>query len=177
VTPANRQQFLTLAAIAVVGFYACDRLLVTPLLKAWRTRAQQLTELRAAVARGELLLERADSIRERWDLMRSNTLPRQSSVAENQLLGAFERWSRESGVGISAIRPQWKRLSDQHTVLECRADAFGPVSSLSRFLYQLEKDPLALRVDSLDLTARDNDGSQLNLTLQVSALLLTPGGS
>ena len=57
--------------------------------------------------------------------------------------------------------------------LECRADASGSLSALTRFLYEIEKDPLALRIDSLEITARDNTGQQLSLNLQVSGLLLT----
>ena len=58
--------------------------------------------------------------------------------------------------------------------LECRIDAVGSMSTLTRFLYEVEKDPLALKVDSMDITARDNDGQQLALALQISGLLLNP---
>ena len=48
------------------------------------------------------------------------------------------------------------------------------MSALTRFLYEVEKDPLALRVESVEITSRDNDGQQLSLALQVSGLLLNP---
>ena len=48
------------------------------------------------------------------------------------------------------------------------------MSTLTRFLYEVEKDPIALKVDSMDITARDNDGQQLALALQISGLLLNP---
>jgi hypothetical protein len=43
---------------------------------------------------------------------------------------------------------------------------------LTRFLYEVERDPLAVRVEAVELAARDNDASQLTLGLQVSGLLL-----
>jgi len=58
--------------------------------------------------------------------------------------------------------------------LECRADGFGSIEAVSRFLYEIEKDNLPLRVESVEITARDNNGQQLALALQVSGLLLTP---
>ena len=58
--------------------------------------------------------------------------------------------------------------------LECRIDALGSMPALTRFLYEVEKDPLALKVESMDITARDNDGQQLSLALQISGLLLNP---
>ena len=56
--------------------------------------------------------------------------------------------------------------------LECRADAFGSIQAVTRFLYEVEKDSLALRVEAVEITARDNDGQQLTIGLQVSGLQL-----
>ena len=105
--------------------------------------------------------------------MRTNTLPQDVSVAENHLLTAFERWSRASGISISSIKPQWKQTTEDHKTLECHADAFGTIQALNRFLYEVEKDTLALRVEAVEITTRDNDGLQLGLGLQVSGLQLS----
>ena len=58
------------------------------------------------------------------------------------------------------------------SMLECRADAIGSMDALTRFLYEVEKDPLALRLEAIEITSHDNDGQQLSLALQVSGLLL-----
>jgi len=44
---------------------------------------------------------------------------------------------------------------------------------LSRFIYDVEKDPMGLKLDSVDFSSRDNTGQQLTLALQVSGLALT----
>jgi hypothetical protein len=36
----------------------------------------------------------------------------------------------------------------------------------------VEKDPLALKVETIEITSRDDNGQQLALALQVSGLLL-----
>jgi hypothetical protein len=104
--------------------------------------------------------------------MRTNTLPDDISASENLVLKAFERWSDNSNISISGIKPQWKRVSEDYMTLECRADAFGSIQALSQFLYNVEKDPLALKVESVEITPRDENGRQLSLALQVSGLLL-----
>jgi hypothetical protein len=53
-------------------------------------------------------------------------------------------------------------------------DATGDLGRLSRFLYQLERDPMALKLATLELGARDKEGQQLSLGLQLSGLVLTP---
>ena len=99
---------------------------------------------------------------------------RSEHPAENEVLKAFDRWSQESRISVSSIKPQWKRTSDDFMTLECRADAFGSVSAITRFLYEVEKDPLALKVEAVEISARDNTGQQLSLGVQLSGLMLNP---
>lgn len=170
--PQNRQRLLILLAAAVIGVWAADRLVLTPLLASWRERAGKIADLRKSVAQGEQLLERDRVIRERWDSMRTNTLPSTASQAEGRVLGAFDRWSQDSRVSITSIKPQWKREAEDHLLLECRVDAAGSLATLTRFLYEIERDPLALKIDGLELTSGDATGAQLTLGLQVSGLVL-----
>ncbi|HKX61799.1 MAG TPA: hypothetical protein VJS65_08140 [Verrucomicrobiae bacterium] len=173
-TIKNRQQMLAILAVVGVGLLIADKVLITPLLAGWKERAGRIAELRKSVAQGEALIQRGDRIRERWGGMRTNTLPDDVSAAENLVLKAFERWSDESRISISGIKPQWKRTTEDYMTLECRADAFGSIHALTRFLYSLEKDPLALRVESVEINSRDENGQQLALAIQVTGLLLNP---
>jgi Tfp pilus assembly protein PilN len=170
----NRQKFLLIAAIAVVSLLVADKIIVGPLVSGWKERTVRIVELKRSIAQGKQILQREDTIRNRWDNMRTNTLPDDVSLAENQVLRAFDNWSRDSRISISGIKPQWKRTSDDYMTLECRADASGNIEALTRFLYNLEKDQLALKVEAVEISSRDNDGQQLTLALQVSGLLLNP---
>ncbi len=170
----SRQQLLAVLAIVAVALLAADKLLFSPLTSAWKARSTRIAELRRSVSQGALLLEREEAIRSRWDSMKTNTLPSNVSAAENEVLKAFDRWSQDSRISIASIKPQWKRTSDDFMTLECRADAFGSLSALTRFLYEVEKDRLALKVEAVEINSRDNDGQQLSLGLQVSGLLLIP---
>lgn len=168
----NRQQLLGVFAIACLVYLAGDSLVLTPLARSWKARTTRLADLRKSVLHGQTLLERETSVRSTWDAMRTNTLSKEISVAESQLLRAFDRWSQDSGVSISGIRPQWKRSSDDFMTLECRADASGSLSSLTRFIYLAEKDRLGVKVEGLELVTRDDEAQQLSLGLQVSGLQL-----
>ena len=176
---SSRQQLtgilLAIAVVLIVGY----NVVFSPLVKGWKARAAQVTELTKSVSQGAMLLDREKTIRARWELMRTNALSGNMSAAEAQVFKAFERWSRASGVGISSInpQPQGRRSANEFVTFECRADAFGTLATLTRFLYEVEKDPLAVKVDLVELTARDKDGKQMTLGLQVSGLLLNPPGS
>ena len=170
----NRQQFLIVVAVAAAALLAGDRLVFSPLTKAWGRRAARITELRKEISQGRMLLGREQGLRARWQQMSRNTLPKDTSAAEQQVFKAIDLWAQNSGVAISAITPQWKHDSDDYMTFECRVDATGDLGRLSRFLYQLERDPMALKLATLELGARDKEGQQLSLGLQLSGLVLTP---
>ena len=170
----NRQQLLTISAIAVVALFAADKLLLNPLTSAWKQRATRIAELRRQVATGSNMIKREQTLRSSWEHMRTNTLPNNPSLAEQQVLKAFDRWSQESRISVTSISPQWKHESDDFITLQCRVEASGNLQTVSRFLYDIERDPMALKLESIEISSRDNDGQQLALGLQVSGLVLTP---
>ena len=170
----NRQQLLAVVAAAGVALFAADKLILTPLAHSWTARRAEVTKLRRQVSEGHGLEQREQSLQSRWEQMRTNTLPNNSSLAEQQVLKAFDRWSQESRISILSVSPQWKHDTEDYMTLECRVEAAGNLNSVSRFLYDVEKDPMAFKLQSVEVSARDNEGQQLALGLQVSALVLTP---
>ena len=171
----NRQQLLALVAGAVIGLFALDRLVIGPLLASWKGRSETIVRLRESIKKGQAMIERETITRNAWHDMRKNTLSADTSQAEKTLLEAFDQWSRESRVTVNSIKPQWKRgATAEHSLLECRVDAAGDLGTLAKFLYEVEKSDLALRIDSVELTASDTRGRQLSLGLFVSGLRLAP---
>ncbi len=172
----NREQLLAVLAITAVVLLVGDSFVLKPLTASWKARTARIADLEKKVADGTKKLERERDVTDKWNSMRANTLTNEVSAAESQALRAFERWSRDANVTISGLKPQWKRSNstEDYQTLECRADATGSLASLARFLYQIEKDPMAMKVDVVDLTARDVEGRSLTLALQLSGLVLTP---
>jgi hypothetical protein len=170
----NRQQLLMIGAIAAIALFAGDQLVLSPLTKAWSARAKRITELRQQISRGKMLVQREQNLRSRWEQMSRNALPNNTSAAEQQVVNAIDLWAQNSGVTISAITPQWKHDSDDYMTYECRVDAAGDLGKLSRFLYSVERDPMALKLELVELGARDKEGQQLSLGLQLSGLVLNP---
>ena len=101
----NRQQMLVIAAIAMLGLFAADKLIVNPLLGAWDARAERLTKLRQQVTDGQRLVRREDSVRTQWAQMERNTLTNNASAAEQKVFQAIDRWANDSSVTILAITP------------------------------------------------------------------------
>jgi Tfp pilus assembly protein PilO len=171
---SQRQQLLLVVAIAALVLLVGDRLVFQPLLKTWKDRSAEITQLKKSVEQSSQLLAREAALREHWERMRTNTLSSESSVAENQMLQAFYRWSQDSRITVNGIKPQWKHNSDDYATFECRVDAAGTLADITRFLFEIEKDSLGVRLDVVEITSRDDRGQQLTVGLQVSGLQLNP---
>src|ERR1017187_8659420 len=168
----NRQKLLTIVAISAVALLALDRLILTPLGHVWGKRSERIAELSKDLTQGKLLLDREKEIRKRWSNMASTTLPVNMSMAESKVLKSVDNWTQDSGISFTSIKPQWKQNADDYVTLECRSDSFEDMSSLTRFLYDLERES-ALRVEDIEISSRDNDGQQLSLGVRFTGLVLT----
>jgi Tfp pilus assembly protein PilO len=168
----NRQQLLLILAIAAVALLLGDWFVWTPLARVWTARAARIAKLRTEIHDGALLQQRSQYIRNRWTDMQGETLLKNPSLAEQQLFKAIDGWAADSGAEISAITPQWKNDQDDYSTLDCRLETAGDINAVNRFLYNLERAPLAVQVESLELAARDNNGQQFTLNVQISGLML-----
>lgn len=168
----NRQKLLLIVAIAAVALLGADSLLLTPLTKAWSSRQEHIAQLRKQIDSGKALLKRELAIRSHWEQWSGRTLTNNPSGAEQQVFHAIDAWAQDTGVVINAITPQWKHDSDEYITYECRIDATGDLGRLTQFLHKAERAPLALKLEDIELAARDKEGQQLTLGLQFSGLVL-----
>ena len=170
----DRQKLLVIVTVAAVGLFALDQFVRAPLFSAWTARSARITALRNQVARGRMLLQRERGIRDHWADMQRRALTNNLSSAEQQVFRAIDSWAQETGVIVNAVTPQWKHDSDDYVTYECRIDASGDIGRLSQFVYRAEREPLALKFESVELSARDKEGQQLSLALQMNGLVLNP---
>ena len=168
----NRQKVLMIVAGAGLLLLLGDSFVFEPLTQSWKARSERIEKLRQDVSSGESKIKSERAIRGHWAQMRTNALPADASLAEAQLQKAFARWERASGVTRVSLKPQWKQPEDDYMTLECRADYTGDMDRLLQFLYQVEKDPMGLKVDNVEITTKDDSGRQLALGLQISGLQL-----
>ena len=173
--PSNRQRLLVIVTAIALGLLVLDRLVFTPLTNAWRKRSAEITKLQKNVLEGRGVIARAKNTQDKWADMKSKSLPDDPAQAEQELFSAFDKWGRSVSLELGSIKPQWKRGgSNRYSLLECRVDATGSIAALSRFLFEVEKSPLALRIDSFELNARDEFGQKLTMGLLVTGLRLIP---
>lgn len=168
----NRQEFLVALTVAAVALFVGVNFIFTPLQGWWSTRQKEIKTLTARVKDGRVMVAREQVIRGHWGEMRTNSLPTSMSDAEQEFLVALESWSRDSGAVITSIMPQWKVDGTNYMTLNCRVESDGDLSTLSRFIYNIEKGPMMVRLDAVELSSHDTTGQELTLGLEINALAL-----
>ena len=171
----DRQKLLLILALSAVGLFAADQVLLTPLTKTWKAREERIAKLRLDVKNGKTLRLRELSIRNYWRDISSRSLTNDLSTAELQVNQAIDRWAQTTGVILGGINPQWKE-NDEYRSYECHVDVTGDLGRLTHFLYSAEREALALKLQAIELNAKDKEGRQLALSLQISGLMLNPEG-
>ena len=167
----NREKLLMTLAAAVFGLLIADKAVVAPLTSSWKERAKKINYLTMDVTKGRQLVARERAIRERWQEMRSRALPASRSDSESAVLNRVDEWSRAARLKPSQILPRWT-AEDDHARLNCRLEATGEMEAVMRFIYDLDAELLALRVESFDLSTQDKQGRSLLLDLTLSGLEL-----
>lgn len=171
----DRQKRLLIITGVALGVLILEYWVRVPLTNLWQAQTTELALLKKNVSEGRDTITRGPQNERIWKEMQDNALARDVTQAEQTVLTAFDGFARTANVELAGQRPQWKRgATDRYSLYEYRLDITGSLASLSRFLYEVERSPLALRVDSLDLTARDETGQRLTLGLIVSGLRLAP---
>ena len=168
----NREKFLAIALGVAIVFWLADVVILKPMIHGWNDRSDQIAQLRKQLNDDQQLLARGPQLLARWSNMQSNSLASSPAQAESQLFNAFDSWVRSSGVTQGSFHPQVRETDNDYSILECRADVTGNMQQIFDFLYNLEKDPIAIKLDTVGLTSRDDNGRQLALVLEMSGLML-----
>jgi hypothetical protein len=186
VTLSKREKIVGIAVGAVVGLFALDRLAVSPLLA-------QREKLVAEISDARMKLEQADNlVRSKPILDRqlmenvSKGLTRGQSEAESQLLNHLREWAQDSGLDLATIKPSGAaqpvikiggRANEKEKAflkLTCRATGTGNTGQVKRFIQRIQTASIPVRITDLTINTRKEETDDLEVSLGVSTIFLTP---
>jgi hypothetical protein len=170
----RRERVIAIVALVCIGLVAIDKLIVPPLRDVWTTRSDRVKRLQLSLKKGRILVDREQAMRERWADMEQHCLPADESAAENLVLKSVSTWTSKSQFNVSSLKPRWveDRKVKDHKKLLFHATGEGRPGEVWRFLYELERDPLALKVEDVEITARDQRGAVMALGVRFSGIVL-----
>lgn len=169
----RREQILILLTVLCVSALAADHFVLSPLIGLWQTRSTRIAELRQNLDKGQMLVDREDAMEEEWSRMRAAGLSSDNAETEKVLFNALSEWVGRSGLSVASQKPRWLEDEDeQGKKIELRIDSTGNMGSITRFLYELERDRLPFKVEDMEINAQDAKGRSLSFEMRVTGLVL-----
>ncbi len=167
----RRETLMALVAIICFVSFVGDRLILTPAIEGWKTRAEEIEKLESDIEKGKLLLEQKDRLARRWKEMIPLAFTENSAEAESKLLALVDQCGKNSGLQLKDLKPRVRKDSKKGDRMELTALGEGGMEQIAGFLYELETASQALALEGFEITSNDDRGSQLTLNVRISGPL------
>lgn len=175
-SPNDRKRLLLLASGLVLAIFVGDRFILSPMLSAWKERSEKIGELKTSIDSGEKLIDRAETLERRWDEINETALPAgDAAAAESALLNAVNDQGKSAGLNMTALKPHWVEDDDLGSRLEIRVSAEGSLGQISRFIYNMKNCGTPVRIEDIELRARDDHGATISVEARLSGLIAVDG--
>lgn len=173
---SKRETIALLLACLTVGVLLLDWYVATPLLERRDTLEAERQALLAQQAEAQATFQRRRLFGPKWQAMLDSGMSKPLAAAESQVLHALRDWSQESRLTLSSLKPG--KVVERGDLLEMQfqASGTGSMSAVSKFLWRIETAALPMRIEQLQLGARQEGSDDLSLQLSLSSICLPEPG-
>ena len=168
----KREKLLLTVALLAVAILIGDRLVLGPLVDSWQARKKEIEKLEENINKGNKLLPREEATMKKWRTYLRDNLNNTNSIAEDEVLRAIEKWTGDSGVLLTSIKPQWQNHDDRYQTYDVRLVAEGTMQEAVEFVHAIESDELPLKIEQLELASREKTGQLINVSIHFTGLQL-----
>ncbi len=171
---SQRERFLVAITALVLGAFALDSFILTPLVRAASELRQEQEALEAQLLANQNTMRKRKKSARQWSTWVRSGLKRDPSDAEAQILNAVHTWSGEAGIMLISFQPERPAQKGELREIRFHATANGSYDSLIRFLYSVEQSGIPVRVQRLELRpVKGDDRHRMVMDLRFSTLYVT----
>ena len=167
---SKREKYCAVFAVILVAVLVLDRFALTPFLETRKQTRTQKLQLQDKLTRAESLLRRRKALDNKWQEMVRQGVSNNTSETESQVLHEVRNWSREYGLNLSSIKPDYVKGEESQNESAFLVSGTGNMSSLGQFLYQVEITPLPLRLKDIQISSRQEAADDMSLQVRLSAM-------
>jgi hypothetical protein len=186
VTLSKRERFIGIAVAAVVGYFALDRIAISPLMAQREELLGKINDAELDLARGKSLIASKRTLDRQLSENVARGLTQDPSTAQSQLLNNVLAWAQESGLTVSSLKPNpapqavpkvgGKPGEKEKAFLKltCRATMAGSMQEAGRFMFRLQTSSIPVRITDVTINSKKEGTDDLELTLGLSTIFLAP---
>lgn len=170
---SKRERLILIVTVAVLMIFLLDRFILTPVLDARGEILSQKQELIREMEKANNLFNQKRRVSPQWEEMVNGGLNSDVSSTESIVLNALRNWAQSHGLTLSSIKPEHEKGQGEiMQEIKFNLSCSGNMSSVGRFLWQVENTTLPLRITEFQLGSREEDGKEMSLHMKLSALYL-----
>ena len=174
---SQRERYIGIATGAVIGLLVLDSFIITPWMAARADLTMRLDARREEMTRAEQTFTNVRRANRRWSELAGETLQSDASAAESQLLNALRDWSEDSGLSVSAVRPDRTGGSNGFGRVTLRATGAGRMDDVTQFLWNVETAEVPVRMEELQIATRKPGEDDLTLQFTLATIYLPPASA
>ena len=167
-----KEKKLLIAAIIALGIMFGDKLLLKPLVEKRNMLKTQNAQITSDLEQARNILERRKLVKQKWVQMQESGLTNDPQKLESSLFSFLEDASGKSGLEISYVQPGISESNEGFGLIDFTLSGRGTMRSVTEFLWEVETCNLPVLIGSFQLGALDENGQNVSIQLELSALHL-----
>lgn len=168
----KRERTISLVVAGALAIFLLDQYALTPMLSRGSQIETESRECQLQDKKAQQLFVKNRKLGGKWSEMNAAGLGSDASTAESRLLHSIRDWAQDSGLNLASVKPERSEPERQFQKITFRASGTGPMSAVSKFLWQVETAKIPVRIADLQLSSRKEGMDDLSLQLSVSTLCL-----
>jgi hypothetical protein len=173
---SKRERILIWAVALLVGFFAMDRLVVTPLQAHLAQLRSDADAVEQRVDEAKVLIDNEALIHARWTGRVGAGLGLDPAGARLRVQGQLSEFAEDSGLTLTNLSSGGNLNSDPFTEVRFSVTGTGELRAVTRFLEKVQEASSPLAVLTCDISRRDDNSGRLTLRLTVSTLVYAGKG-
>lgn len=174
---SKRERILVWAVALIVGFFALDRLIITPLQAHLSQLTADADDVDQQIDEARVLIDNAQLIETRWQGRVGAGLGLDPATARLRVQGQLSEFAEASGLALTNLSAGGNLNSDPFTEIRFSLTGTGELRAVTRFLQRVQEASIPLAVQTCDISRRDDSGGRLTLRLTVSTLVYAGKGA
>jgi hypothetical protein len=166
----RRERMIIAVTVIVLAALVLDRYALTPLLDSYSELQVKKDGLQSRMINAGSTMDRSRIQGRRWRKMLDDGMKWDPAGAESQIMHAARRWSYESGLKLTSLKPHRSEEKTELPIIEFRATASGSWRAVYRFLARAETAKIPIRIKSIRATSRKSGTDDLNVQLELSTI-------
>lgn len=171
---SKRETILVWAVALLVGFFALDRLVISPMQAHLAQLKDDINAVQEDVDAGMVLIDNSELIESRWAERYTAGLDRDAASARLRVQGMLSEFAERAGLTLTNLSAGGNLGNDDFTEVRFSLTASGELRSVARFIERVQEADAPLALLTCDISRRDESSPRLTLRLTVSTLVYTP---